>query len=218
MSSSGYGKGRPLRNRSWVPSLPQYFCQDSFLKSTSKGASRPWKGSWNGSYAAWSPWGRCNEHETLPHVLGFCPQGELLRIDRHNTVRPIIANRLREQGEYEVYEEVQRLSTEGSTRRADVIIIDRDKKTGLILDPAVRSEINEDQPKQLRFSQQRRCLSSSIFSGHTECGVRVGRACATLKSSTRSDLTNNTTVLSVVEKFRRTGSVLCRLECYNDLS
>ncbi|KAJ4428798.1 hypothetical protein ANN_25791 [Periplaneta americana] len=92
---------------------------------------------------------RCNEHETLPHVLGFCLQGELLRIDRHNTVRSIIANRLREHGEYEVYEEVQCLSTEGSTRRADIIIIDRDKKTGLILDPTVRFEINENQPKQV---------------------------------------------------------------------
>ncbi|KAJ4434248.1 hypothetical protein ANN_22798 [Periplaneta americana] len=77
-------------------------------------------------------------------------RGELLRIDRHNTVRSIIANRLREHGEYEVYEEVQCLSTEGSTRRADIIIIDRDKKkTGLILDPTVRFEINEDQPKQV---------------------------------------------------------------------
>ncbi|KAJ4440203.1 hypothetical protein ANN_08342 [Periplaneta americana] len=92
---------------------------------------------------------RCNEHETLPRVLGFCPQGELLRIDRHNTVRSIIANRLREHGEYEVPEEVQSLSTEGSTRRADIIIIDRDKKTGLILDPTVRFEINEDQRKQV---------------------------------------------------------------------
>ncbi|KAJ4428521.1 hypothetical protein ANN_24563 [Periplaneta americana] len=72
-----------------------------------------------------------------------------LRIDRHNTVRSIIANRLREHGEYEVYEEVQCLSTEGSTRRADIIIIDREKKTGLILDHTVRFEINEDQPKQI---------------------------------------------------------------------
>ncbi|KAJ4443781.1 hypothetical protein ANN_05559 [Periplaneta americana] len=76
-------------------------------------------------------------------------KGELLRIDRHNTVRSITANRLREHGEYEVYEEVQCLSTEGSTRRADIIIIDRDKKTGLILDPTVRFEINEDHPKQV---------------------------------------------------------------------
>ncbi|KAJ4452084.1 hypothetical protein ANN_03600 [Periplaneta americana] len=75
--------------------------------------------------------------------------GELLRIDRRNTVRSIIANRFREHGEYEVYyEEVQCLSTEGSTRRANIIIIDRDKKTGLILDPTVSFEVNEDQPKQ----------------------------------------------------------------------
>ncbi|KAJ4450734.1 hypothetical protein ANN_02164 [Periplaneta americana] len=58
MSSSAYGKGRLFRNRSWVPSLPQYLCQDSSLKSTSKGASAFWKSRWNGSCAAWSPW-RC---------------------------------------------------------------------------------------------------------------------------------------------------------------
>ncbi|KAJ4443743.1 hypothetical protein ANN_05521 [Periplaneta americana] len=102
---------------------------------------------------------RCNEYETLSHVLGFCPQCELLRIDRHNTVRSIIANRLREHGEYEVYEEVQCLSAEGSTRCADIIIIDRDKKTGLILDSTVRFEINEDQPKQIReLGKQRKEL------------------------------------------------------------
>ncbi|KAJ4437686.1 hypothetical protein ANN_17831 [Periplaneta americana] len=56
MSLSAYGEGRPLRNLSWVPSLPQYLGQDSFLKSTSKGASTSWKGRWIGSCALWSPW------------------------------------------------------------------------------------------------------------------------------------------------------------------
>ncbi|KAJ4441430.1 hypothetical protein ANN_11285 [Periplaneta americana] len=48
-------EGRPLRNRLWVPSLSQYLCQDSFLKTTSEGASTPYKGCRNGSCAAWSP-------------------------------------------------------------------------------------------------------------------------------------------------------------------
>ncbi|KAJ4442246.1 hypothetical protein ANN_12112 [Periplaneta americana] len=50
-------------------------------------------------------------------------------------------------------------------------------------------------------------------------GVRRqnGPACVTLKSNTRSDLTNNTTMFAVVEKFRRTGSFLCLLPCYGIL-
>ncbi|KAJ4441794.1 hypothetical protein ANN_11652 [Periplaneta americana] len=31
------GERRTLRNRPWVPDFPQYLCQDSILKSTSKG-------------------------------------------------------------------------------------------------------------------------------------------------------------------------------------
>ncbi|KAJ4440904.1 hypothetical protein ANN_10751 [Periplaneta americana] len=56
MSSSAYGRGRPLRNPSWIPSLPQYLQKDSFLKSTFKGASTLWEGRWNRFCAAWSPW------------------------------------------------------------------------------------------------------------------------------------------------------------------
>ncbi|KAJ4425678.1 hypothetical protein ANN_27874 [Periplaneta americana] len=36
-------RGRPLCNRCWVVSLPQYLCQDSFHESTSKGVSTPGK-------------------------------------------------------------------------------------------------------------------------------------------------------------------------------
>ncbi|KAJ4427564.1 hypothetical protein ANN_25212, partial [Periplaneta americana] len=39
---------------------------------------------------------RCDEQETLPHVLGFCHHGELLRINRHNTVRSLIAASIRQ--------------------------------------------------------------------------------------------------------------------------
>lgn len=34
----------------------------------------------------------CREIESLGHVLGFCPEGELLRITRHNTFRTLIAD------------------------------------------------------------------------------------------------------------------------------
>ncbi|KAJ4446676.1 hypothetical protein ANN_13373 [Periplaneta americana] len=48
-------------------------------------------------------------------------------IDRHNKIRSMIANELRRTDKYEVYEEIGCLSADGSTRRADIIIIDRKK-------------------------------------------------------------------------------------------
>ncbi|KAJ4427835.1 hypothetical protein ANN_25614 [Periplaneta americana] len=64
---------------------------------------------------------RCDrEVETLAHVLGACPHGELLRNTRHHTLRSIIAIALRNKG-YSVYEEVHGISSEGSNRRIDII-------------------------------------------------------------------------------------------------
>jgi len=40
----------------------------------------------------------CDEIETIGHVLGACRQGELLRHNRHNNIRKIIANALRNRG------------------------------------------------------------------------------------------------------------------------
>ncbi|KAJ4449561.1 hypothetical protein ANN_00963 [Periplaneta americana] len=91
---------------------------------------------------------RCDEQETLPHVLGFCHHGELLRINIHNTVRSLIAASLRQNASYEVYEEVGCVSSDGSTRRADIIIIDRQKDKGVILDPTIRFEMHEQQPQE----------------------------------------------------------------------
>ncbi|KAJ4445178.1 hypothetical protein ANN_06979 [Periplaneta americana] len=93
---------------------------------------------------------RCDEQETLPHVLGFCRHGELLRINRHNTVRSLIAASIRQNASYEVYEEVGCVSSDGSTRRADIIIIDRQKDKGVILDPTIRFEMHEQQPQEDR--------------------------------------------------------------------
>ncbi|KAJ4442480.1 hypothetical protein ANN_04066 [Periplaneta americana] len=92
---------------------------------------------------------RCDEQETLPHVLGFCHHGELLRINRHNTVRSLIASSIRQNSSYEVYEEVGCISSDGSTRRADIIIIDRQKDKGVILDPTIRFEMQEQQPQEV---------------------------------------------------------------------
>ncbi|KAJ4450188.1 hypothetical protein ANN_01595 [Periplaneta americana] len=85
----------------------------------------------------------------LPHVLGFCYHGELLRINKHNTVRSLIASSIRQNASYEVYEEVGCVSSDGSTRRADIIIIDRQKDKGVILDPTIRFEMHEQQPQEV---------------------------------------------------------------------
>ncbi|KAJ4447736.1 hypothetical protein ANN_09744 [Periplaneta americana] len=72
--------------------------------------------------------------ETLGHVLGFYRKTELLRNNRHHRARTMLADILRQQG-LEVHEEVHCISEDDSTRRADIIVIDRKKNTGTILDP-----------------------------------------------------------------------------------
>uniref|UniRef100_A0A8D8W4U5 Reverse transcriptase n=1 Tax=Cacopsylla melanoneura TaxID=428564 RepID=A0A8D8W4U5_9HEMI len=85
--------------------------------------------------------------ETLAHVLGACHYGHLLRVNRHNTVRALIANELRKS--YEVYEEVGGLANDGSVRRIDIIAIDRKKKSGIIIDPTIRFEVQQVQPLEI---------------------------------------------------------------------
>ncbi|KAJ4441857.1 hypothetical protein ANN_11716, partial [Periplaneta americana] len=97
---------------------------------------------------------RCDEQETLPHFLGFCHHGELLRINRHNTVRSLITASIRQNASYEVYEEVGCVSSDGSTRRADIIIIDRQKDKSVILDPTIRFEMHEQQPQKVCREKQ----------------------------------------------------------------
>ena len=58
----------------------------------------------------------CNEIETLPHVLGFCQKGELLRVNRHNKVRSQVANCFHSTNKYEVYDDIRCISSTGSTR------------------------------------------------------------------------------------------------------
>ncbi|KAJ4432068.1 hypothetical protein ANN_20682 [Periplaneta americana] len=89
---------------------------------------------------------RCNEQEMLPHILGFCHHGELFRINRHNTVRSLIASSVHQNASYEVYEEIGCISFDGSTRLADIIVIDRQKDNSVILDPTIRFEMLEQQP------------------------------------------------------------------------
>ncbi|KAJ4440180.1 hypothetical protein ANN_08318 [Periplaneta americana] len=55
---------------------------------------------------------------------------------------------------YHLYEEVGCISSDGSTRRADIIIIDRQKDKGVILDPTIRFEIHEQQPQEVCREKQ----------------------------------------------------------------
>src|SRR5579872_5592342 len=50
---------------------------------------------------------------------------------------------------YEVYEEVVGTAERDSVRRIDIIAIDRKTRTGHILDPTVRYEMDTDQPAKV---------------------------------------------------------------------
>lgn len=100
----------------------------------------------------------CSEYETLPHVLGKCPQGELLRIKRHNSIRSLLAAALRGKG-LEVHEEVHCLADEGSSRRIDIIAINRSKMEAEIIDPTVRFEINSVQPLEVDAEKKNRFMN-----------------------------------------------------------
>ena len=90
----------------------------------------------------------CNEVETLGHVLGFCPKGELQRIARHHKIRSSIATSLRK-AQWEVYEEVHCVAEDGSFRRADIVALNRQQQRALILDPTIRFETDGQQSSQV---------------------------------------------------------------------
>ncbi|CAL8113238.1 unnamed protein product [Orchesella dallaii] len=92
---------------------------------------------------------RCNENvETLGHVLGICPYGELLRNERHHRIRRMLADELRNIN-YEVYEEVPTLD-----RRIDIIAIHHDTETALVLDPTIRMEMSCQQPTEVDLEKK----------------------------------------------------------------
>ena len=97
---------------------------------------------------------RCHrEYETLAHVLGACPYGEVLRNSRHHRVRSMMAQALRDEG-YTVYEEVPGLANSGSNRRIDIIAFKPPSKNGFILDPTVRFETSLIQPEEIDIEKQ----------------------------------------------------------------
>jgi hypothetical protein len=91
----------------------------------------------------------CSERETLGHVLGVCPKGELLRNARHHRIRSLIADELREMKRYEVYEEIPCIGAGDGSRRLDILVIDRREKKFWILDPTIRMETNPEQPTEV---------------------------------------------------------------------
>ena len=95
------------------------------------------------------------DRETLPHVLGFCPFGELLRNHRHHLVRTTIADALRAKGKFDVYEEVNCVADSGSTRRVDILAIDRKKCLAYILDPTIRFEISKEQTNEVDLEKKK---------------------------------------------------------------
>ena len=94
------------------------------------------------------------ERETLSHVLGSCPKGDLLRNTRHHKYRTMVADDFRLKG-WEVFEEVPCIGNEDSSRRIDIITIDRKKKVALILDPTVRYEAGENQAVEVDEEKRR---------------------------------------------------------------
>jgi hypothetical protein len=97
---------------------------------------------------------RCDsEIETLGHVLGFCKHGELLRNTRHHSIRTAIAKELQEKG-WEVTEEVHCISTNGSTRRVDILAINPNDRKSYILDPTIRFETHKGQAEEVNIEKQ----------------------------------------------------------------
>ena len=72
------------------------------------------------------------EKETLAFVLGSCPKGSLQRNARRSQVRTKIADAFRRKAGHKVLEEVPCIGTDKTSRRIDIIIIDRGKKQAWI--------------------------------------------------------------------------------------
>ncbi|KAJ4436563.1 hypothetical protein ANN_16596 [Periplaneta americana] len=95
----------------------------------------------------------CSELETLGHVLGQCPKGELLINARHHRVRHALALSLKTLN-WEIHEEVHCISSDGSFRRADIIAINGRLKRALVLDPTIRFERNLNQATEVDIEKK----------------------------------------------------------------
>ncbi|KAJ4436690.1 hypothetical protein ANN_16821 [Periplaneta americana] len=92
--------------------------------------------------------------ETLGHVLGQCPKGELLINARHHRVRHALAISLKTLN-WEIHEEVHCVSSDGSFRRADIIAVNGRLKRALVLDPTIRFERNLNQATEVDIEKKK---------------------------------------------------------------
>lgn len=81
----------------------------------------------------------CNEIETLGHIQGNCEYSRPAINSRHHAVCDLIARELRSKG-LDVEREVRCQSNDGRERRVDLLVVDKKKKQGWILDPTIRIE------------------------------------------------------------------------------
>ncbi|KAJ4448407.1 hypothetical protein ANN_10423 [Periplaneta americana] len=95
----------------------------------------------------------CSELETLGHVLGQCPKGELLINARHHRVRHALATSLKTLN-WEIHEEVHCVSSDASFRRADIIAINGRLKRALVLDPTIRFDRNLNQATEVDIEKK----------------------------------------------------------------
>ncbi|KAJ4442985.1 hypothetical protein ANN_04633 [Periplaneta americana] len=86
--------------------------------------------------------------DTTHAYTDSCPQGEALRNARHHQVQSIIATALKD-ADYNTFEEIHGLSVTGSTRRIDIIAFKESTRSGFIIDPTLRFEMNEEQPAEV---------------------------------------------------------------------
>ncbi|KAJ4427784.1 hypothetical protein ANN_25437 [Periplaneta americana] len=97
-----------------------------------------------------------------PYLYGLHPNAEIgfLTTTSENLFRTVFEMQPRDAGASggatitPEEKEVGCVSSDGSTRRADIVIIDRQKDKGVILDPTIRFEMHEQQPQEVCLEKQ----------------------------------------------------------------
>ncbi|KAJ4440257.1 hypothetical protein ANN_08396 [Periplaneta americana] len=161
-----------------------------------------------------------NEIETLAHVLGSCPHGEILRNARHHKIRSAIALALRDKG-YTTYEEIYGLSETGSCRRVDILAFNN--TTGDIIDPTIRFELNTTQPEDANNEKNQIYAQIEIIPckvcGDKSSGVHYGvitcEGCKGFFRRSQSSVVNYQCPRNkncVVDRVNRNRCQYCRLQ------
>ena len=121
---------------------------------------------------------RCDfENESIQHVLGSCPYGELMRLARHNKVKHTLTSLLRGKG-FDCYEEVQCTDKDGSIRKVDIIAFEPGSDRAFMVDPTIRYETNNDIGQDVQAEKEglyASCAKSinDLFANHGKREFRV---------------------------------------------